>query len=147
MTYSQACIDLVKRFEGCRLTAYADPIGKWTVGYGHTSNVSKGDAISQEQADAYLEMDLTQAAHAVNEGVRVPLTQGQFDALCCFVFNVGAARWLGSTLRRLCDQGDFAAAAGEFPKWVHAGKNVLGGLVDRRAAELALFQSSQEVNA
>ena len=139
---SQACIDLVKASEGCRLTAYRDPAGILTIGYGSTGGISEGQTITQDQADAMLIDDLDAAAESVREMVTVPLTQGQFDALCDFVFNLGAGRLRDSTLLRLLNQGQYGQAAAQFQYWVMAGGQSLPGLVTRRAAERTLFESA-----
>ena len=139
---SQACIDLVKASEGCRLTAYRDAVGVLTIGYGSTGGITDGQTITQEQADALLLDDLDAAADAVRSMVTVSLTQGQFDALCDFVFNLGAGRLRDSTLLRLLNAGRYAEAAAQFHFWVMAGGHPLPGLVTRRAKERALFEGT-----
>jgi len=137
---SQACIDLVKASEGCRLTAYRDSVGILTIGYGSTGGIKPGQTITQAEAEAMLVDDLDAAAEAVHKLVTVPLTQGQFDALCDFVFNLGEGRLRDSTLLRLLNQGKYGEAAAQFRFWVMAGGHPLPGLVKRRAAERALFE-------
>lgn len=139
---SQACIDLVKASEGCRLTAYRDAVGILTIGYGSTGGIKEGQTITQEQAEAMLVDDLDAAADAVRKLVTVPLTQGQFDALCDFVFNLGEGRLRDSTLLRLLNQGRYGEAAAQFRFWVMAGGHPLPGLVKRRAAERAMFEGT-----
>ena len=139
MTPSQACIDLIKQFEGCRLEAYKDSVGIATIGYGHVSGVTLGMTITQAEADAYLEADLAVAAKCVNNSVRVPLTQGQTDAICSFVFNLGCGALRNSTLLRKLNDGDDEGASLEFGKWNHAGGVVLAGLTARREAEMEQF--------
>lgn len=143
MRPSQACIDLVKASEGCRLTAYRDSAGVLTIGYGHTHGVIAGQTITQNDADAMLLDDLDAAAESVGKLVSVPLTQGQFDALCDFVFNLGEGRLRESTLLRLLNKRDYSAAAAQFRFWVMAGGHVLPGLTKRRAAERALFEGAE----
>ena len=138
-TPSQAAIDLVKASEGLRLEAYQDAGGVWTIGYGHTRDVQPGDVITQQQADDFLQADLAEAAEAVASLVKVPLNQGQFDALCDFVFNLGEGDLERSTLLRLLNAGNYQAAAQQFRVWVMAAGEVLPGLVKRRAAERDLF--------
>lgn len=140
MKPSQACIDLVKELEGFRPDAYLCPAGIPTIGYGHTHGVKLGDSIDQERGEELLSADLAIAAAAVSAAVHVPLTQGQFDALTSFAYNVRG--WSASTLVKLVNARAFGAAAAEFPKWVHAGKTVLPGLVRRRAAEQQLFETA-----
>ena len=142
MQPSQACIDLVKSSEGCRLTAYRDSVGVLTIGYGSTGGITEGQTITQEQADAMLIDDLSAAAEQVTALVMVPLTHGQFDSLCDFVFNLGAGRLRESTLLRLLNAGQYAAAAEQFHLWVMAGGHPLPGLVTRRAAERAMFEGT-----
>jgi lysozyme len=137
---SEACIALVKASEGCRLTAYRDSVGILTIGYGSTGGIKPGQTITQAEAEAMLVDDLDAAAEAVHKLVTVPLTQGQFDALCDFVFNLGEGRLRDSTLLRLLNQGKYGEAAAQFRFWVMAGGHPLPGLVKRRAAERALFE-------
>ena len=66
MSISNNFFTLIKKFEGCKLTAYQDSIGVWTIGYGHTAGVTKGQVITQAQADTYLKSDCTTAEKAVN---------------------------------------------------------------------------------
>lgn len=142
MQPSQAAIDLIKAAEGLRLTAYRDSAGILTIGYGSTGGIKPGQTITAEQAEAMLVDDLDEAADAVRKLVTVPLTQGQFDALCSFVFNLGAGRLRDSTLLRLLNQGKYGEAAAQFRFWVMAGGEPLPGLVKRRAAERALFDGA-----
>lgn len=139
---SQACIDLVKASEGCRLTAYRDAVGILTIGYGSTGGIKEGQTITQEQAEEMLIDDLDAAAEAVRKLVTVPLNQGQFDALCDFVFNLGEGRLRDSTLLRLLNHGRYGEAAAQFRFWVMAGGHPLPGLVKRRAAERAMFEGT-----
>jgi lysozyme len=139
---SQACVDLVKASEGCRLTAYRDSVGILTIGYGSTGGIKPGQTITQAEAEAMLVDDLDAAAEAVHKLVTVLLTQGQFDALCDFVFNLGEGRLRDSTLLRLLNQGKYGEAAAQFRFWVMAGGHPLPGLVKRRAAERALFEGT-----
>lgn len=131
--------NLIKHFEGLRLEAYQDSVGVWTIGYGHTKGVKKGDVITQKQADQFLLEDLQDAVNAANRLVKVELTQDQFDALVSFTFNLGQGNLASSTLLKLLNQGDYSGAADQFTRWVYAGKQKLGGLVRRREAERELF--------
>ncbi|MDH2121645.1 lysozyme [Pantoea brenneri] len=139
MKVSNNGINLVKRFEGLELKAYRDSVGILTIGYGHTHAVKAGDAITGEKADAFLREDLQVAELTVNTNVKVKLTQGQFDALVSFVFNLGSGNFVKSTLIKKLNSGDYAGAADEFGKWVNAGGKRLPGLVKRRAAEREVF--------
>lgn len=136
---SGACRALVREYEGCRLRAYLCPAGVPTLGVGHTKGVKVGDSCSIQQADLWLTEDLEDAGAVVSMLVRVPLTQGQFDSLTSFVFNLGAKRLAESTLLILLNKGNYKAAAEQFSRWVYGGGQKLPGLVKRRAAEAALF--------
>jgi lysozyme len=146
MKPSPACRALAATSEQRRLVAYLCPAGRPTLGYGHTKGVKLGDTCSVQQADIWLSQDLEDAAATVASLVKVPLTQGQFDALTDFVLNLGAGRLAESTLLILLNKGRYDAAADQFRLWVHAkvdGKDVvLPGLVMRRAAEAAMFRGS-----
>lgn len=141
MQISKAGLDLIKNFEGLYLKAYRCPAGIPTIGYGHTAGVAMGQTITQQQADDYLRRDVRQFERAVARLVTVPLTQGQFDALVSFAFNLGEGALAQSTLLRLLNAGDYAGAAAQFDRWNKAGGRVLPGLVRRRAAERALFEA------
>ena len=140
-TTSQAGIDLITSFEGCRLTAYQDSVGVWTIGYGHTSGVYQGMTITEEEAIAFLRQDLKTAENAVNSNVTYGINQNQFDALVSFTFNVGTGNFTSSTLLKKLNAGDVNGAANEFDRWIYAGGQVLEGLVRRRAAEKQMFLS------
>ncbi|WP_197416383.1 MULTISPECIES: lysozyme [unclassified Massilia] len=151
MKPSPACRALVCASEQRRLIAYLCPAGVPTIGWGHTKGVKIGDTCSVQQADIWLSQDLEDTAATVASLVKVPLTQGQFDALCDFVFNLGAKKFGSSTLLILLNKGRMDAAADQFRLWVHAkvnGKDViLPGLVKRRAAEAAMFLGRKAVAA
>ena len=137
-------IELIKEFEGCRLTAYKCPAGVWTIGYGHTGTVDgkligKGMTITAAKATEMLKKDLAEFEAAVNGCVTVPITQNMFDALVSFAFNVGAGALRRSTLLRKLNAKDYDGAAAEFPLWNKAGGKVLNGLVRRRERERQLF--------
>lgn len=147
MKISAAGLRLIKRHEGFRTDAYPDAGYGWsraTIGYGHTSaagppTVTKGMTITKGQAEQILRTDLDNFSKDMMKYVSVPLTQGQFDALVSFVFNVGIGNFKDSTLRRKLNQGDYEGAAAEFPKWRKSNGKVFTGLVHRRAQEKALF--------
>ena len=134
-------IELIKEFEGCKLKAYQDSVGVWTIGYGHTKGVKKGDVITQDQAKQFLIEDLADAENAVNRLVKVEINQNMFDALSSFTFNLGVGNFQSSTLLKLLNQGKYSEAAEQFPRWVFAGGQKLDGLVRRRKAEQKLFRS------
>ncbi len=139
-TISAKGIALIKRFEGCRLTAYKCSAGVWTIGYGHTSGVHSGQAITQAQADALLRQDLEKFERYVNSTAYVPITaqlnENQFAALVSFAFNCGQGN-----LKRLCAGRNTAQIAAAMPQYCKATGRKLPGLVQRRAAEVALFNT------
>ncbi|MBR1754009.1 lysozyme [bacterium] len=140
MNVSENGLNLIKTFEGCRLTAYKCPAGVWTIGYGHTgSDVKQGLKISRERADSLLKQDVLVHSNNVSRLVKVPLTQNQFDALVSFEYNVGYANFSKSTMLRLLNQRQYLAAANQFDRWIYANRKVLSGLVKRRKAEKTLF--------
>lgn len=132
---SRTLIDAVKGFEGLRLRAYHDSAGVPTIGYGHTLGVKMGTVITEAQAGQYLTQDLWTAARPIN-ALGVCKTQGQFDALVDFVYNLGYGRLKTSTLLRKIQAGaKTAEIQAEFRRWVYAGKTKLPGLVKRREWE------------
>ena len=146
MQTSDKGIALIKEFEGCKLTAYQDSVGVWTIGYGWTQPVDgkpirAGMTIKQETAERMLKTGLVSYESDVSRLVKVGLTQGQFDALVSFTYNLGARSLSTSTLLRKLNAGDYAGAADEFLRWNKAGGKVLNGLSRRREAERALFLS------
>jgi len=146
MQTSDKGIALIKQFEGCKLTAYQDSVGVWTIGYGWTQPVDgkpirAGMTIKQETAERLLKTGLVSYESDVSRLVKVGLTQGQFDALVSFTYNLGARSLSTSTLMRKLNASDYAGAADEFLRWNKAGGKVLNGLSRRREAERALFLS------
>jgi len=130
----------IEGYEGCRLTAYQDSVGVWTIGYGHTGpDVHAGLTITQAQADQLLLADLYKFEQGVSQLVRVPINQNQFDALVSFAFNLGLGSLGRSTLLKLLNSRDYKGAADQFLKWTYAGHEQLPGLVIRRRAERAMF--------
>lgn len=125
--------------EGLRLKAYRDSVGVWTIGVGHTSMagpplVQPGMTITREQADNILTRDLNLFEGAVNDSVRVPLSQGQFDALVSLAFNIGTMGFRKSTVVRRLNAGNYRGAADAFLMW-----NKPAVLIGRRKAERKQF--------
>lgn len=142
---SEDGLNLVKHFEGIYLTAYKDPVGIWTIGYGHTGlqhkdgTVYAGRKITKAEAEQLLRYDMRQFEARVETFVKVPLNDNQFSALVSFDFNTGG---LGkSTLLKKLNAGDYEGAADQFGAWVKAGGKTLSGLVRRRKSERNLFLS------
>ncbi len=137
----QPAIDLIKRFEGLKLSAYQDSVGVWTIGYGSTHDVTEGMQISPVEAEDRLQRDIADHARGVIRYIRVPLNDGEYGALVSFAFNLGVGALQRSTLRQKLNRGEYHAAAEEFPRWSYAGGRWLRGLYRRRLAEQALFLS------
>ncbi|MEZ2827786.1 lysozyme [Serratia liquefaciens] len=146
MQISKTGIELIKRFEGLELKAYQDSVGVWTIGYGWTQSVDgrrvgPSMVIDQATADRLFKCGVGQYEQGVNQLVKVKITQGQFDALVSFAYNLGLRSLSTSTLLQKMNTGDKQGAANEFGRWVNAGGVKLNGLVMRRAAERELFLS------
>ena len=140
MNVTQRGIDIIKEFEGCKLTAYLCPAGKWTVGYGQTgSKIVEGVKWAQWQADEALAHHCEGLADHITKRLRVPVTQCQFDALVCFVYNVGIGAFETSTMLRLLNGGDYVGASGQFGRWLNKGSTFEAGFRRRREAERQLF--------
>lgn len=144
MNTSQTGINLIKGFEGKRLSAYDDGVGVWTIGYGTIKypngiRVKKGDTCTDAQAESYLKNDLVKFESAINRLVKAPLNQNQFDALSSFTYNLGETNLSKSTLLKKLNAKDYAGAADQFLVWNKAGGKVMNGLVRRREAERNLF--------
>jgi len=136
---SDPAASFIAHWEGCRLSAYLDVANVPTIGYGRTTNVRMGDTCTQEQADAWLAEEVEQFRRGVRGAVLVPLNDNQLAALTSFAYNCGLAAFRGSTLLRKLNMGDYQGAADQFPVWNRAGNRVVQGLINRRAAERALF--------
>lgn len=138
-------ICVVHYFETCKLKAYPDPGSKsgepWTIGWGHTGpEVKPGLVWTQQQADSEFVNDLRRFERDVLSLVKVPLTQGQFDALVLFAYNVGSNSLEDSTLLCMLNAGDYDGAALQFRRWNKNDGKVMRGLTRRRAAEECLFR-------
>ena len=143
MNISQAGIDLIKSFEGCELAAYQDQVGVWTVGYGSTGkDVCSGLTITQDDAEGRLRDHLAGVETAINGMVRVPITQGEFDALCSFCYNLGVNALRNSTLLVKLNDSDYDGAALQFLRWNRAGGVPVAGLTRRREAEKKRFEEA-----
>ncbi|EAQ9981479.1 lysozyme [Salmonella enterica] len=143
MKISDSGLAALKREEGCKLIAYPDSRGVWTIGTGHTGKVDgvavhKGMTITQDTADRLLRDDLSWVEHCIAERVTVVLNQNQYDALCSLIFNIGASAFISSTVRRQLNAGNYTAAADAFLKWSRAGSNPTI-LAPRRGRERAMF--------
>ena len=143
MKISQAGVDLIKRFEGCRLKPYLCPAKFWTVGYGHVIGNGKTkpekQLYTQEEVNELLRTDLARFEQGVLRYCPVHLTQFEFDSLVSFSFNLGLGVLQRSTLRRKILRQDKQAAARNILKYNKAGGQVLKGLTRRREAEYRMF--------
>ena len=140
---SRAALELIKRFEGYRQKAAQLPDGRWTIGYGHTLTAREDAEVSETDAEALLVYDLIAVQHAVNENTLAPIGQNQFDALCCFAFNIGPDNFRRSQVLKRLNAGAAVQAACAMELWRKADfegeRIVIDALVRRRAAEKALF--------
>jgi lysozyme len=158
MKVSQKCIDNIKRDEGVRSRPYQCPALLWTIGVGHVIDPNHAKVpmanrkqlpipsgwdrvLSNEEIDEILRKDLARFEQGVSRLITAPLTQGQFDALVSFSFNVGLGNLQNSTLRMKVNRQEYEAAAEQFLVWTKAGGKVLAGLVKRRTHEKEMFES------
>jgi lysozyme len=158
MKVSQKCIEQIKKDEGVRNKPYQCPALLWTVGVGHVidpnhAKVPMADRkalpipagwdriLTSIEIDDILRTDLNRFEQGVLRLIKVPLTQGQFDALVSFSFNVGLGNLQNSTLRMKVNRSEYEAAAEQFLVWTKAGGKVLPGLVKRRTHEKEMFES------
>ena len=143
MKISTTGLNLIKSFEGCRLTAYKCPAGVWTIGYGHTGNVKSGQKITQAKADAYLKSDLKKfETHVASYDKKYKWTQNEFDALVSFAYNVGNITGLTNGGKRTKKQISEKILA-----YDKAAGKTLAGLTRRRQAEKALFDKPVKSSA
>ena len=139
MNISQKGIDLIKKFEGCKLYSYRDSVGVATIGYGHTKNVKMGMSITQAQADLFLKEDILLFEKSIN-ALNINFTQGEFDALCSWCFNLGVGNLKSSTMYKyiIARKSDIEITD-QMVKWHNAGGKPLLGLKKRRCAEANMF--------
>ena len=140
MNISEEGLALIKKFEGCELEAYQDSVGVWTIGYGHTKDVKEGNKINKDEAEHLLAEEMPEYEGYINDMVEVPLNQCQFDALVCWVYNLGPTNLKNSTLLTVLNQERYNDVPREIKRWNKAGGEVLKGLVRRREAEALLFE-------
>ncbi len=135
--------DILKYFEGCRLEAYQDSVGVWTIGYGHTKGVYEGMTITQDEAEQMLLEELVEYEGYIERYVEVPLTQEQFDALTVWVYNLGPTNLSSSTLLKRLNDGRYDLVPDQIKRWDKAGGKQLAGLTKRRAAEARHFKGEE----
>lgn len=142
MRASQNAVDLIKQFESCRLQAYEDVGGVWTVGWGTTGpGIHEGTTVSQGVADAMLKSDVAQVSDALSRMIGISCNQNQFDSCVSLAYNIGITAFKNSTLLKLLLKGEKEAAGQEFLRWDKVKGQPNAGLASRRAKELALFLS------
>lgn len=155
MKCNRAGIELIKAWEGVRLTAYPDPATggePWTIGYGHTSaagepRVFKGMTIHIDEANAILERDLVKYEAAVSRLLKRNPNENQFSAMVSLCFNIGPGNMAKSSVVRLFNAGDLLGAANAFRMWNKAAGKVMKGLENRREAERQLFLRAVQADA
>ncbi len=133
-------VDLIREWEGLRLSAYQDTGGVWTIGYGHTKTARPEMVITKEQAIDLLYRDVAWAEKAVNKWVSVPLNYNQKSALVSFVFNIGETQFRNSTLLRVLNEGRYDEVGEQLMRWVYDEGVRIPGLVNRRKAERRRFE-------
>ena len=140
-----AAVSIIKKFEGCRLTAYPDPASggdPWTIGYGATGpNIKPGVTWTQDEAEQDLAVRIARIAYQIVQDLTVSLTDNQFCACVSLAYNIGHANFASSTLLKLLNRSQFEAASKEFLRWDRAQGRVISGLTQRRQAESELFKS------
>ena len=141
---TQNGIDLIKRFEGFSAKIYICPAGYPTIGYGHVVKAHEdfSAGIDEALAEELLRQDAVIAERAVLRLINVPLTDGQFDALVSFTYNLGGGALQRSSLRRKINREEHADVPEQFMRWVWAGGRKLKGLVRRREAEAIIYSSA-----
>lgn len=147
MKINSAGIELIKKWEGKKLTAYPDPATggePWTIGYGHTTAagppaVKKGMKITDKDATEILVNDLKKFEAAVAKGLTVKATDNQFSAMVSLCFNIGPGNFAKSSVLRKLNAGDIKGAADSFLLWNKAAGKVMKGLTNRREEERKLF--------
>lgn len=149
-TVNRRTLEMMKEFEGLRLTAYPDPGSKdghpWTIGYGHTSlagppPVHPGMRITKAQASRIYKRDLEHFAAGVEKRIKIPLNDNQFGALVSLAYNIGLGAFERSSVLRAVNAGQFGVVPALMNMWRKNDGKVMRGLVRRRAIEGALFMT------
>lgn len=140
---SEPGLTFIKRWERLMTKAYLGEEGEWTIGFGHKLTAKEGMIITEMEAINLLRMDVRSHESILRLLRNVTLLQREYDALTSLIFNIGIGAFAKSTLRRKLEQGDFQAAADEFPKWKKVKGKVSNGLVRRRDAERNMFLTGE----
>lgn len=150
---SEQTLELIRKWEGCKLTAYKDVAGVWTIGYGHTEKVEEGDTCTPEQAEYWLREEVEWFQKGVLGSCKVLPNSNQLTALVSFTYNLGLGNLRQSTLLRKHNIGNFAGAAAEFKKWNKARHPVtkqlreVSGLTERRKDERRVYLTPEGATA
>lgn len=143
---SQRLIDYLKGFEVLKLKAYLPtPNDKWTIGWGHTRDVFEGMTTTEAQAEIFLAQDIGVAEGAVHSLVTVGLSQQQYDALVSLVFNIGTGNFLTSTLLKILNEGNYEGVPAQMSRWIKQKGKTVNGLINRRKADIAIWNSGEYV--
>lgn len=135
---SAAIVAAIGVNEGYRSNAYQDVVGVWTIGYGETKGVKKGDVTTKERALVQLKKSVDSHAQGMAKCIKVPLYQHEYDAYASFTYNVGVGAFCRSALVRYLNAGNYEAACKELLKWDYAGGKKYPGLTRRRNEEMKI---------
>lgn len=145
MSVNKATLDLIKKYEGCKLVAYQDIVGIWTIGYGTTAAAdvgikpAYGMTITLDRAEDLLRQGVDKFASTVDALITANVNANEFGACVSLAYNIGTTAFAKSTVLRELNAGRKDKAAAAFRMWNKAGGEVIQGLVKRREAEIALF--------
>lgn len=145
MSVNQATLNLIKQYEGCKLTAYQDIVGIYTIGFGTTAAAglgiepANGMTITQERAEDLLRQGVEKFATTVDAMITAKVNANEFGACVSLAYNIGPNAFAKSTVLRELNAGHKDKAAAAFRMWNKAGGAVIKGLVNRREAEIKLF--------
>tara|TARA_R100000664_G_scaffold19652_1_gene28783 strand:+ start:1241 stop:1684 length:444 start_codon:yes stop_codon:yes gene_type:complete len=146
MNISEEGLSLIKKFEGCELKAYRCAANVLTIGYGTTKGVTEDMEITKEEAESILKEEMHEYEGYINDMVKVPLKQNQFDAMVSWVFNLGSTNLSSSTLLKKLNNSEYDEVPSQIKRWNKAGGKVLDGLIRRREAEALLFEGKEWEN-
>jgi lysozyme len=146
MHISEEGLSLIKKFEGCELKAYRCAANVLTIGYGTIKDVTEDMEITKEEAESLLKEEMHEYEGYINDMVKVPLEQNQFDAMVSWVFNLGSGNLSSSTLLKKLNDSEYDEVPAQIKRWNKAGGKVLDGLIRRREAEALLFEGKEWEN-
>ena len=146
MNISEEGLSLIKKFEGCELKAYRCAANVLTIGYGTTKGVTEDMEILTRPPESLLKEEMHEYEGYINDMVKVPLEQNQFDAMVSWVFNLGSTNLSSSTLLKKLNNSEYDEVPSQIKRWNKAGGKVLDGLIRRREAEALLFEGKEWEN-